>query len=386
MTAGALFSAILGAVALQLVIWAVVRALRRPAAPAPSAPRPEAAAPTPDDRAWRAVRVVERQLEDAAGTQLSLHLAPTDGRPLGPGLPGQHLSIEVPVAGGPPLVRCYSLSGPAAADRLRITVKRAGQASTALHERAVVGDVLRIRPPSGRFVFAPDPGATPVLVAGGVGITPLIKMLHNGALEGGRPAHLYYGVRDHQELAFRAELAALRRAHPALRLTVVYSRPDPAAPPELRPDAVGHVDLDLLRRTLPAGRHRFYVCGPPAMMAALLPALRAWGVAEDDLRAEAFGPAAPSAAPAPTAAAPQLVQFVRSGRQAQWTGPGTLLELAEAAGVGMDSGCRAGSCGTCEVRLRSGAVSYLTPPDWAPSPGACLPCVARPTSAVELDA
>lgn len=384
MTAGALFFAILGAVALQLVMWAAVRAWQRPA-PAPAAAAPADPLPTPPDaRAWRAVRVVDRRFEDPAGAQLSLLLAPTDGRPLPVGRPGQHLTLEVPVAGGPPLVRCYSLSGPAAPDRLRITVKRAGRASSALHDAVGVGDLLRIRPPSGRFVFDPDPTATAVLIAGGIGLTPLLAMLHGGALHDGRPVRLYYGVRDHTERAFGDELAALQRAHPQLRVTLVHSRPAPDAPPDQRPDAVGHIDLDLLRRTLPAGRHRFYVCGPPAMMASLLPALRAWGVAEDDLRAEAFGPAAAPASAAPQAPVP--VTFCRSGRQLEWTGPGTLLELAEAAGIPLESGCRTGSCGTCLVPVRSGTVCYSTPPGHLLDAGACLPCVARPGGALELDA
>jgi ferredoxin len=175
---------------------------------------------------------------------------------------------------------------------------------------------------------------------------------------------------------------------------VVYSAPLADAPPGEAPDAVGVLDIDLLRRTLPAGRHRFYVCGPPAMMATLLPALRAWGVAPADLRSEAFGPAAaPPAAPTATAAstaaadsAAQPVTFVRSGRTLAWDGRQSILDLAEAAGLDLASSCREGRCGVCEVALRSGTVRYTSPPDHTPEPGHCLPCIARPTSPIELDA
>jgi hypothetical protein len=293
-SAASLFALILAAVVLQILIGAIAAARRRhPEADETSptkAPRVAATGLTaPTDMptevpaqagtspAWRQLRVVGRALEDAAGTQCSFTLAAADGAPLPPWVAGQYIIVEVPLGTGGVALRCYSLSGPPSTERYRITVKRAGAASTALHDTVQVGDGLRVGPPAGRFVFEPDPGALTVLVAGGIGVTPLLAMLHGGALLDGRPAVLYYGVRDHRELAFRAELEALRRAAPQLRVHVVYSAPVAEAPPSAAPDSVGLLDIDLLRRTLPAGRHRFYVCGPPAMMATLLPALRAWG-------------------------------------------------------------------------------------------------------------
>jgi ferredoxin-NADP reductase len=403
-SAASLFALILAAVVLQILIGAIAAARRRhpeadetsPAkAPrgaatvliAPSDIPTEVPAQAGTSPAWRQLRVVGRALEDAAGTQCSFTLAAADGAPLPPWVAGQYIIVEVPLGAGGVALRCYSLSGPPSTERYRITVKRAGSASTALHDTLQVGDGLRVGPPAGRFVFEPDPGALTVLVAGGIGVTPLLAMLHGGALLDGRPAVLYYGVRDHRELAFRAELEALRRAAPQLRVHVVYSAPVAEAPPSAAPDSVGLLDIDLLRRTLPAGRHRFYVCGPPAMMATLLPALRAWGVAPADLRAEAFGPAAaPARSAAPTRSDAQPVTFRRSGRTLTWDGSQSILALAEGAGLALASSCREGSCGVCEVGLRSGAVCYPSPTVYLPAPGNCLPCVARPTSPIELDA
>ncbi len=405
MSAATLFTLILAAVVLQILIWAIVAARRRPAvaavaspakaprgaAPALTAPagtpsRPPSKLPAPagTSPAWRSLRVVDRAFEDAAGSQCSFTLAAADGAPLPRWDAGQHIIVDVPLRAGGVVRRCYSLSGPPSAERYRITVKRAGLASSALHDGLQIGDLLQARPPAGHFLFEPDPGALTVLVAGGIGITPLLAMLHGGALVGGRPAVLYYGVRDHRELAFRAELGALRLAAPQLQVHVVYSAPLAYAPPGEAPDAVGLFDIDLLRRTLPAGRHRFYVCGPPPMMATLLPALRAWGVAPADLRSEAFGPAA--APPAAAASAAQPVTFLRSGRTLAWDGRQSILDLAEAAGLDLASSCREGSCGVCEVALRAGTVKYPSPPDHTPEPGHCLPCIARPTSPIELDA
>ena len=69
-----------------------------------------------------------------------------------------------------------------------------------------------------------------------------------------------------------------------------------------------------------------------------------------------------------------------------WSGAETLLELAEDNDVVIDSGCRAGNCGTCVTAVRSGEVDYASPPSAEPEAGSCLPCIARPTSNLVLDA
>jgi ferredoxin len=141
------------------------------------------------------------------------------------------------------------------------------------------------------------------------------------------------------------------------------------------------------------GRCAVYICGPAPMMEALVPALRLAGVAEADLHHEAFGPASvPRPAGLTSDASPHAaldlpVRFLRSGRTLDWTGEGgSLLDFAERNGVAIDSGCRAGQCGSCETRLVSGEVRNLQTPVWEVAPGYCLPCVCTPVSAVELDA
>ncbi len=173
-------------------------------------------------------------------------------------------------------------------------------------------------------------------------------------------------------------------------MTVVFSEPLPPIAPEVPRQAPAFIDVDLLRRTLPAGRHRFHVCGPAVMMESLVPALSAWGVPATDILFEAFGPATVRSPLAPAVARPATplpVRFRTSGRTIDWTGDdASLLDLAERSGIVIEAGCRAGSCGSCETRLLSGTIDYPKVPDFAVSAGHCLLCVATPATPIEIDA
>ena len=129
------------------------------------------------------------------------------------------------------------------------------------------------------------------------------------------------------------------------------------------------------------------------MMNELVPALVNWGVPVGDVRFEAFGPATvrlPADATGPASASDQIrteVHFRRSGRTLTWEGRDeSLLEFGERHGVVLEAGCRSGCCGACESRLISGEVSYRQQPDHDITEGHCLPCVARPRSAVTIEA
>jgi Na+-transporting NADH:ubiquinone oxidoreductase subunit NqrF len=204
--------------------------------------------------------------------------------------------------------------------------------------------------------------------------------------------HLYYGVRSSADHAFKQVLEDLAAAQPAFKLNVAYGSPGADDVLDRDYQHLGHIDLPLLRRTLPHGRHQFYVCGPPPMMQSLVPALRAWGVQAGDIHFEAFGPASvrPTALvsnePAVATSAAIDVRCSRSGRTLAWDGQdANLLDFAERHGLAVDSGCRTGSCGTCQTRLLSGVVLYADRPDHDIPKGQCLLCVGKPQSTLVLD-
>jgi ferredoxin-NADP reductase len=257
-----------------------------------------------------------------------------------------------------------------------------------------VGDVLQVKAPGGRFYLEPDPAVPAVFLGGGIGITPLLSMVR-WALdeEPERELHLFYGVRDGDAHAFKRVLEELAAQHPRLHLHVLYSHPGPDDVEGRDFQHRGHLDVALVRRFVPDGRNAFYVCGPPPMMASLLPALRAWGVAPSDLHYEAFGPASGLAAEGTTHASEPAgmervaITFRRSGRTLAWTGQdANLLDLAERNDLVVESGCRSGSCGGCETKLVSGTVGYARAPDHEVAPGCCLLCVGTPESALVLEA
>ena len=155
----------------------------------------------------------------------------------------------------------------------------------------------------------------------------------------------------------------------------------------------GRVGIELLKELLPSNNFEYYLCGSGAFMKSLTDGLEAWGVPDKDVFFEAFGPATvkkKTAAPTPeeTAHLAKInVTFSRSGKTVRWEpSAGNILEFAGAQGVKIDSGCCAGSCGSCVVAIKSGDVDYLKKPDAPPDAGTCLTCVCRPKNDLVLDA
>jgi ferredoxin len=128
------------------------------------------------------------------------------------------------------------------------------------------------------------------------------------------------------------------------------------------------------------------------MMTAIVGDLGKWGVPARNIHYEAFGEAtvrkvAPVTNVATDDMAAVKVTFARSNSNAKWTpNAGSLLELMESAGIPIDSGCRAGNCGTCHVAIRSGQVTYLKKAAASIEPNGCLPCIVIPNSDLLLDA
>ncbi len=354
---------------------------------------------------FRAFRVERKQIEDAARSVCSFYLVPEDDQPLPSFLPGQFLTfrLDVPTpAGAESIIRCYSLSDAPAPGHYRVSIKRVsapqgsdlppGRSSNFFHDQINVGDVLQVRAPAGHFYV--DRGDAPVvLIGGGIGITPMLSMLNWCLAEQpGREVWLFYGVRHGGELVMKPQLDAMAAAHPNFHLQVCCSEPRPEDVAGRDYQHRGRIELKLLRLMLPLKPYHYYICGPTPMMASLVSALEDWGVPDARIHFEAFGPASikrRTAAAEPSAgaaAAAIVVKFAKSGKELPWRpDAGSLLEFAEANGIAVDSGCRAGGCGTCQTTIQSGEVVYRQMPDFDPEPGTCLLCVCAPKTNVSLE-
>lgn len=354
---------------------------------------------------WKGYRefFVQQMVRETPST-VSVYLRPADGKPIASFRPGQHVTVRLSVPGqAKPLVRCYSLSDSPNDSYYRITVKEVpppnnnteigfGKASHYVNRLITEGQSIELKTPAGDFVLNEESQRLVVLLAGGVGITPMISMLNRLVdLKSPRTALLVYGIQHGQDHPFKQHLSAIARTHENIHVLTCYSQP--GAVDRLGADYQfhGRVNLELLKRVIGDPDAEFYMCGPAAFMQSLYDGLLEWGVYPKDIHFEAFGPASVKRASAKPENQPEPAQssypvkFLRSETVAVCDGQQTLLELAEAQQIPVDSGCRAGSCGTCCVALINGEVEYPAGQNVDCPAGHCLMCIARPKGAVELD-
>ncbi len=307
------------------------------------------------------VRVATRQ--DEALDICSLDLVPADGGALPAFTAGAHIDVHLP--GG--LVRQYSLcNAPGETQRYRIAVLRDAASrggSTTVHDQLQVGTVLDIGVP--RNLFELDRSAPHhLLLAGGIGITPLLAMAEQLAAQG-RPFSLHHATRSRERTPFIAQLATAAYA------AEVHHHFDDGP-------AMQKLDLAATLRSAPAGSH-LYVCGPTGFMEAVLAAGRAQGWDEARLHREYF-------AAAPTGAAGDggfELELASSGRVIPVAADQTALAALLAAGLDIPMSCEQGVCGTCLTGVKSGVPDhrdqYLTPEERAAN-NQFLPCCSRASS------
>lgn len=348
---------------------------------------------------WRPLRVV--RIEAQSHNIRSLYLEPADGAGMPVFQAGQHLPLRFNI-GGDVHIRTYSLSSAPSDDFFRISVKREGLVSSHLHQQVRVGDVLEARPPQGHFTVAPHERRPLVLLAAGVGITPLLSMVREVVYQGLRtryirPTWFFQSSRTLADQVFRPELDRLiEGAGGAVRVLRLLSQPEPGALEGEDFDLTGRIDTALLKTILEVEDYDqldFVLCGPGSFTQGLYDSLRELDIRDSRIHAETFGPSTLHRQPdpdaivieqAPAATIPVPVIFERSAKEARWQPDGgSLLELAESRGLRPEFSCRGGSCGTCKTRLISGQVNYPQPPADVPDDGYVLICCAIPAQGAQ---
>jgi hypothetical protein len=210
------------------------------------------------------------------------------------------------------------------------------------------------------------------------------------ALTPQREIWLFFCSRNSEEHIMKEQLEQLARTNSNLHLHICYSQPHASDVKGKDYQHEGRLNLVLLQMALPSNNFDFFMCGPGAMMSDLNEGLRVWGVPDENIHMEAFGPASVKRAVSPASKPPgqQIkVKFSRSNREIAWYGqPDSLLDLALAEGVPIGYGCRAGNCGSCKTAVKSGKVKYLKQPGCDVEAGSCLTCIAVPECDLSLDA
>lgn len=240
----------------------------------------------------RSLRLVEKKRESHDVT--SFVFEARDGGPLPSFEAGQHLPIEIRVPGfDAPVRRTYSLSGAPSAERYRISVKREpkGLASRHLHDQVEPGEILDTRKPAGDFMMTCNKCPV-VLVSAGVGVTPMMSMLHALAAEdGARPVWFVHGVRDGAHHPLAREARALAAKRPDIHVHMAYSRPRPEDSAGVDYDSAGRVDGALLAGLVEDREAHYFLCGPVGFMADIQSALERRNVPPEHIHTESFGPA-----------------------------------------------------------------------------------------------
>ncbi len=247
---------------------------------------------------WNGYRdfvVVRKERESDVVT--SFYLQPADGKPFATFIPGQYITVRIDHPTTPTSPRNYSLSDQPNVGHYRISVKREtglasdspdGLISTHLHDQVTIGSSLAIGPPCGDFTIDPANVTRPVvLLAGGIGITPLLSMAKALSSAGiSHTVHLVQAARNSSVHAFADEIRGLLN----VQSKILYDAPLDGDSDSGKCDAVGTVNAELLREWTPYQDADFYFCGPKPFMGECCRSLKQLGVANERMHCEFFGP------------------------------------------------------------------------------------------------
>ena len=314
--------------------------------------------------------------------------------------PGQFVIFSLSIPDEEKIVkRSYTIaSSPSQRDYIEVTIKREehGLVSRYFHDVVRLNDLLEVKAAQGKFYFNGQDTDSVVLISGGVGITPMmsaVRYLTAQCWKG--DIYFIFSARTTHDFIFEQELLYLQRRHSNLHVLVSMTRAEGTT--WMGPQ--GRLTPELIGDFVPTiGSKVAHICGPQSMMDAISDMLLELGVPKENIKTEAFGGEPPKKKQsAPSVSDTEVssktivhdVTFITSGKQGQAGAEETILEVAEALDIDIESSCRAGSCGTCKVKLIRGSVEMdvddgLDADDRAG--GYILACQAIPCESVDVEA
>jgi uncharacterized protein len=347
---------------------------------------------------WNGTRKfsVFRKIEVAEGIY-SFHLIPHDRKPLPLFKPGQFLTFKIDIPGeNKTLYRCYSISSAPNSEYYQVTIKRVpgGIVSNHFCDHVHEKTILDIQAPRGQFCIELESQKPLVLLAGGVGVTPLLSMIEAVAGEKQkRDIYLFYSSQKQKDFIRKEYLQSLPFQHDNISIffgTTQHSIQDEST----QVDFSGRLSVEYLKTILPSNNFVFYICGPGQMMENLKNDLLDWKVPGSSIHTEEFGPQSIISNEkktvyrnlSPSESEVLQVSFSKSDKKQSWNySQNDLLSFIEDIEIPIETGCRTGNCGVCETAIQSGSIKQIKPMSYPCQAGNCLPCISIPETNLELD-
>lgn len=242
-------------------------------------------------------KIAKKERESANIT--SFYLTPADGGGVPSFKPGQYITVRVPSPCGHSTMRNYSLSDVSNGKYLRISVKREeanshkGYVSNLLHDSYEIGAAIEVGPPCGEFFLdtAAKHDRPLVLLAAGVGITPILSMLQTAlAAMPDRKIVFIHGALNEDVQAFRDTVDALADKHKNLKTHYRYTDEAAANCARTGNCSTGLIDAALIESLTGQRDADYYFCGPQPFMVGVYHDLLAWGIPATQVHFEFFGP------------------------------------------------------------------------------------------------
>lgn len=296
--------------------------------------------------------------------------------------PGAYMTVHRTIDGRA-VQRAYSLSSPVSEDGLvTITVKRVpgGLMSNHLADTIGKGDIIELGAPEGQFLFSSAADAQVLMISAGSGITPVMSMLRDLVRKDSKTEVTFlHFARSPEDVVFGRELSQIAERAPNVKVVVCVEAAD-----ESWQGLRGRFTRALLESTLPGfATADTYLCGPAGFMRAVMQTLEQGGADLSTLRYERFNSEFDASA---FLEHTRVVRFLKSGVETLSNRPLTVLQEAEARGVRVDTGCRAGTCGTCRCKKRKGVVlNTATGALSGDGEEMIYPCVSVPQGALEVE-
>jgi ferredoxin-NADP reductase len=300
-------------------------------------------------------------------------------------LPGQYISIELDI-NGVRMQRNYSISSSPQLFKdkgiFSITVKSiaGGKVSAYINQHTQTKDVIYISDAKGDFTLSPfkfkselDATLTPLFIAAGSGITPIMSMIENlldSQYE--RDISLVYYVNTPEDVIFEDRLSRLAGSFPQFHFIPHFS------------DQEGFITKDVLENDCSGDlcNKQVFICGPQVFMDSVQSIAKNCGIEQDSIQLEQFGSATNTSFKSEKSG---QVKFERSGKSIPSNGDKSLLELAELAGLAPKYGCRSGICCECKCQRPEGTLLHKQTGQLIPEDQSHIQtCISMPVGDVSL--